>query len=153
GQREVGGSRAHTAGVEVDEEFGKAALDHLERGEARAKTVEVVEEQVRDRAVRAPRILRVVAGSRGVERVGGPVESLVPGEAELGAAPAVELGASERDVAGVLDDHAGSCPDTTRGRPRIARAAAVDHAIAETTGESKSVPDAAAWKKSATNAR
>jgi len=40
-----------------------------------------------------------------------------------------------------------------RVTPMIARAAAVDHAIAETTGESKSVPDAAAWKKSATNAR
>src|SRR5207245_8532015 len=87
------GSCAHTAGVEVDEELGKGALDHLESGEARAKTVEIVEEQVRDRAVRAPRILRVVAGSRCVERVGGPVEPLVPGETErpLGGLPAVAL--------------------------------------------------------------
>jgi hypothetical protein len=33
----------------------------------------------------------------------------------------------------------------------IASAAAVDHAIAETSGASKSVPDCAAWKKIATN--
>jgi hypothetical protein len=34
----------------------------------------------------------------------------------------------------------------------IARAAAVDHAIAETSGASKSVPEFTAWKKIATNA-
>src|SRR5258706_163598 len=67
--------------------------------------------------------------------------------------PELEIGPAGRggDDSGEL--HAGSRPQTMRETPRIARPAAVDHAIAETSGASKSVPESAAWKKSATNAR
>src|SRR2546425_1148307 len=86
--------------------------------------------------------------------------ALHPGEAlaqrikQVGAAPAVVFGARASDVAGMGDDRhqAGSRPQRSRARPKIARASAEDQAMADTRGAPKSVPEKNAWKKIAAKA-
>jgi len=104
-----------------------------------------------------------------------PVEAFAEQEAQVRARTLLVFLARALRITGVADEHgltvvvvshgktparrdstrtvqAGSRPHTMRVTPMIASAAAVDHAIAETSGASKSVPDCAAWKKIATNA-
>ena len=105
-----------------------------------------------------------------------PLEALANEELQVRPGTLLVLVAGALRIAGVANEHrlsvvvvisygwtstrrdstrtaqAGSRPHTMRVTPMIARAAAVDHAIAETSGASKSVPDCAAWKKIATNA-
>src|SRR2546422_791895 len=83
-----------------------------------------------------------------------PGEALAQRITQVGAAPAVVFGARASDVAGMGDDRhqAGSRPQRSRARPKIARARAEDQAMADTRGAPKSVPEKNAWKKIAAKA-
>ena len=133
----------------------------------------VVGDQDVDARVRVRQLLRVDDASCLRSRLG---EALAKEELQVRPGTLLLLVAGALRIAGVANEHrlsvvvvisygwtstrrdstrtaqAGSRPHTMRVTPMIARAAAVDHAIAETSGASKSVPDCAAWKKIATNA-
>ena len=64
----------------MDEELGETGFGYAELGVVIAEAREVIEEQVRDRAVRGPGIARIAARTRCVERICGPIESLVARE-------------------------------------------------------------------------
>src|SRR2546425_4009414 len=74
-----------------------------------------------------------------------------PPERLAGVAPPLELAgqsAMRRDER----DQAGRRPQRSRARPKIPSASADDHAMADTSGAPKSVPEKNAWKKMAANA-